>query len=171
MNKKIGFSVVSTLLLVTALMCVPLTFAQGTYWDYAKISAYGTNVDFFETSTSNTQRIAFTVVTPPSGSEITNMIDVMDTDSGENYTINLSVGQRVEVNYQMANPIHNSQEPAEQSEHYIIYYEGSVSGITINAVNIPEFPPILIVPLFMTATLLAILYRRKRTTQIKERID
>ncbi len=164
MNKKIRFIVASTLFLVTALMCVPLTFAQGTYWDYAKISAYGTNVDFFETSTTNTERYAFTVVVPPSGSEITNMIEVMDNDSGENYTINLSVGQRVEVNYQLANPIHNTQELAEQSEHYIIYYEGPVSGITINAINIPEFPPILILPLFMTATLLALVYRRKKTT-------
>ena len=162
MIKKIAFSVVSALVIVTAL-CIPFAFAQ-TYWDYAKISAYGTNVDFYETSTSNNQRYAFTVVAPPSGSEITNMIEVMDNDSGENYTITLPVGQRVEVNYQYANPTQNTQEPAEQPEHFIISYEGPVSGITINAVDIPEFSPILIVPLFMAATLTAIIYRGKRST-------
>ena len=162
MNKKIGFSVVSTLVLVTVLLYVPLTFAQ-TYWDYSKVSAYGTNVDFFESSTVNSERFAFDVVEPPSGSNITNTIEVMDNDSGENYTITLSVGDTVQVNYQNANPTQNSQEPAAESQHFIIYYEGPVADIMVNTVDIPEFSLILIVPFFMAATLLALVYRRKQT--------
>ena len=50
MNKKIGFIIVSTLFLVTALTYVPLTFAQTTYWDYAKVSAYGKDLDDFSSS-------------------------------------------------------------------------------------------------------------------------
>ena len=167
MNKKIGFIFVSTLFLVTALMYFPLTFAQDRYWDYAKISAYGTNLDDFATSSTNTERFAFTVVVPPSGSEIANIIEVMDNDSGENYTITLLVGERVQVNYQNANPTENSQNVASEPQHYIISYEGPVSGITINTVEVPEFPPILMVPLFMAATLLALVYRRKRSSQNK----
>ena len=168
MNKKIGFIFVSTLFLAAALMYFPLTFAQDRYWDYTKISAYGTNLDDFATSSTNTERFAFTVVVPPSGSEINNIIEVMDTASGENYTINLSVGERVQVNYQNANPTENSQDVASDPQYYIISYEGPVSGITINSVEIPEFPPILILPLFMSATLLALIYRRNRTSQDKQ---
>ena len=165
MKLKIGLIAVSTLFLVTALICVPLTFAQTNYWDYAKVSAYGKNLEDFQTSTSNRERYEFTVVVPPTGSEITNTIEVMDDDSGENYTINLSVNDVVRVNYQNTNPSVNSLDPAAQSLHFNINYEGEVTGLTINTVDVPEFPPILTIPLFMIATLLALVYRRKRTSQ------
>ena len=47
--------------------------------------------------------------------------------------------------------------------------DGSASLILTesNQRNIPEFPPILAVPLFIAATLLAIIYRRKRTSHTK----
>jgi hypothetical protein len=161
LNKKTGVYLAS-ILFVTALLCVPLILGQ-TYWDFAEISAYGTDIEYFESSTVNTERYAFTVAVPPSGSEITNTIYVMDNDSGENYTINLSIGDRVEVNYQNANPIQNSQEPAQESQHFIIIYEGPATGIDVNTVDIPEFSPILILPFFITATLIALIYRKKHT--------
>ena len=162
MNKKIGLSVASALFLVTAFMCVPFTFAQRE-WDYAKVSAYGTYYDDFLTSTTNTERFEFTVAVPPSGSEITNTVEVRDNDSGENYTITLQIGNVVRVDYQNTSPLVNRVDQTPGSLNYIIDYEGDVASITINAIDIPEFPSILLVPLFMTVTLLAIIYRRKRT--------
>jgi len=159
MNKKIGFIVVSTLFLVIALFSAPLTFAQ-IPWDYCKVSAYGTNLVEFE-GTSNPYRYEFTVAALPSGTEITNTVEVMDYDSGENYTINLSIGNIVRVTYDNVNPISNIIVPASESLHYTFDYEGPITSVTVNAIDVPEFPPILIVPLFMTATLLSIIYRRK----------
>jgi len=164
MKKKIGLIFFCTLFLVTALICVPLTFAQIS-WEYCKVSVYGTNLNDYSDSSTNTERFQINVATPPSGSEITNTIEVRDTNRGEEYTETLSVGDIVFVNYQNSNPIQNTINPASESGYWIISYEGEVSSVTINAIDIPEFPPILIVPLFMTATLLAIVYRRKRTSQ------
>jgi hypothetical protein len=163
-NKKIGFIVVSTLFLVTVLIYVPLAFAQTTYWDYAKVSAYGKDLDDFSSSTVNIERFEFTVVVPPTGSEITNTIEVRDDDSGENHTINLSIGDIVRVNYQNTVPTHNSVDPASEPNHVIVDYEGEVTGISINTVEVPEFSSIILIPLFMIATVLVIAYRRRRTS-------
>ena len=167
MSKKIVFVVASTLFLVTALICVPLTFAQLS-WGYCKVDVYGTNLNDYSDSTTNTERFQINVAAPPSGSEITNTIEVRDTNRGEEYNETLSVGDIVYVNYQNANPIQNTQNPASESGYFIISYEGEVSSVTINAIDIPEFSPILIVPMFIAATLLAFAYRRKRTSQIKQ---
>jgi len=168
MNRKTAFSVVSAFFIVAALMCVPLTFAD---WDYAKVSAYGAYYDDFSTSTTNTERFEFTVATPPSGSGITNTIEVRDDNTGENYTETIPIGTVVRVNYQNSNPITNNvdQDPGTQS--YIIDYEGEVESITINAVEIPEFTSIILVPLFITATLLAIIYKRNVITKTKQQSE
>ena len=170
MNKKIGLSVASALFLVTALMCVPFTFAQRD-WDYAKVSAYGTYYDDFSTSTTNTERLEFTVAVPPSGSEITNTVEVRDNDSGENYTDNLPIGAIVRVNYQSSNPIRNNVDQDPGTLNYIVDYEGEVESITINAVEIPEFTSIILVPLFIAATLLAIIYKRNTLPKSKQKSE
>ena len=56
MNKKIGLLLFCTLFLVTALVCVPLTLAQ-IRWDYCKVDAYGTNLNDYSDSTTNTDSI------------------------------------------------------------------------------------------------------------------
>jgi hypothetical protein len=164
LNKKIGFIVASTLFLVVALFTAPLSFAQ-IPWDYCQVSAY---LSFYEEdSTGSLEWTLFTVATPPSGSEVTNTIYVMNSDTGENYTKNLQNGDSVTIRYDFIIPIKNTVVPASEPDRYIIDYEGEVSNVILNNAAIPEFPPILAVPLFMTATLLAILYRRKRTSQTK----
>jgi hypothetical protein len=46
-----------------------------------------------------------------------------------------------------------SFQPASEPNYFLITYIGEASTITINAAQIPEFSPILTVPMFMTATL------------------
>lgn len=167
MKRKTGFSVVFTFFIVTALLCVPLTFAQRN-WDYAKVSAYGVNLDDFETSTTNTERYEFTVAAPPSGSEITNTIEVRDDDTGENHTDTLTIGTVVRIDYQNSNPTTNNVDQDPGTQAYIINYEGEVASITINAVEIPEFSSIILVPLFIAATLLAIIYKRNSLSKTKQ---
>jgi len=87
----------------------------------------------------------------------------MNYETGENYTQNLSEGTVVYVEYQFRSPIQNSQNPASEPDYYVIFYEGEVASVTINRVDIPEFSSILIIPLFLAATLLALFYRRKRS--------
>jgi hypothetical protein len=165
-NKTNQFTIASLFILVTAFMSIPITLAQ-TEWDYCKISAYGTGLDDYSTSTSNQDRLAFTVVEPPSGSNITNTVEVKDNASGENYTINLAVGERVYIDYQYRIVTENYQTPTSDPDTLIIFYEGEVAQVTINNIDVPEFPIILIVPLFMAATLMAIVYRRKNISQTK----
>jgi hypothetical protein len=165
-NKTNQFTIASLFILVTAFMSIPITLAQ-TEWDYCKISAYGTGLDDYSTSTSNQDRLAFTVVEPPSGSNITNTVEVKDNASGENYTINLAVGERVYIDYQYRIVTENYQTPTSDPDILVIFYEGEVAQVTINNIDVPEFPIILIVPLFMAATLMAIVYRRKNISQTK----
>ena len=162
MNKKNVLMVVCTLFLVTALICVPLTFAQ-THWDNCKVSAYATNIE--EWGTGDILFLDFTVAVPPSGSEIVNTLEVENYDGSENYTKTLSAGDRVSIRYDDFPTLRNSVEAALEEGHYIIDFEGEVFNATINSISVPEFSPILIVPMFIVATLLALAYRRKRTSQ------
>jgi len=156
LSKKICFLGFSTLVLIIAFLIVSLTFAQDE-WDYCTISAYGT---FLE----EPGEYGFTFITadPPTGSEIPNTIYVVRYSSGENYTNTLSSGDRVQVS--ILDAVVDIMDFTETSEpdHFIITFEGEARYVRLNQVDIPEFPPILIVPLFMTATLLALIYRRKR---------
>ena len=157
MNKKIGFIVVSILLLVTVLFSNPLTFAQDE-WDYCTIYAYGTfSVEPTEYG------FTFITATPPTGSEIPNTVSVVRYFSEENYTNNLLPGDSVQIS--VFGVVVDIMDFAQSSEpdHFIITYEGEARYLRLNQENIPEFPPFLIVPMFMTATLLAIIYRKKRS--------
>ena len=49
-----------------------------------------------------------------------------------------------------------------EPNYKFINFEGRVWVATVNGTQIPEFPAILIAPLFMAATLLALVYRKKR---------
>ena len=159
MEKKIGFIAISTLIIITTLFCIQLTFAQ--YWHSVKVNAYGTN--FLENNLGGAS-LEFRVVEPPSGLEIPNTICGINIESGENCTVNLLPDQNVIVTFSNMAVDHLSIEEGPESGNYIISYEGEAGWLMVNGADIPEFPPILIVPLFMTATLLAIIYRRKRTT-------
>ena len=138
---------------------IPFTSAQ-IPWDYCKVSAYATNVEYEEVR--NIVRYTFLVAEPPSGSNITNTIYVMNYETGENYTKNVPIGSIVRIRYDDIIPDICSVTLAEDSRYSIVYYEGAVVRVMINSVDVPEFSTILVIPLFMTATLLAILYKRKR---------
>ena len=158
MNVKIGLSVVCTIFLVIVLFNVPSMFAQERTWESCKISAYGTEVEEeFEVNL-----IRFTAVVPPTGSEITNTIEVMDSVTRENITITLSEGDRVSINYE--DVIYQNVEVAPEEDHYTITYEGGATFISVNSTEIPEFSSIVIIPMFMIATLIALVYRRKRSS-------
>jgi len=160
MNRKIGLILVSTFLFMT-LFNTPLTFAQ--YWDSVKVSAYGTNV--IENNLGGAS-LEFIVVAPPSGSEISNTISGHHIESNENYTANLSPGDSVLMTF--ANMVVESYtlEAASEPNHFIIYFEGQTGWLWVNGNDVPEFSPILIAPMFITATLLSLIYRRKRTSAI-----
>ncbi|MEJ2105361.1 MAG: hypothetical protein P8X47_12415 [Ignavibacteriaceae bacterium] len=162
MKKKIGIISVFTIFLISLSVVIPFTFAQEDYWNYCKISAYVTNLDDYSSSSTNTFRYQFTIAEPPAGSNITNTIEVRDDDSGVNYTKNLSIGDVVYFDYANLNPTKNYVNPAEESNYFIVDYEGEIYDLQINNILIPEFSPIFISPIFIIATLLAIIYRRKR---------
>ena len=158
MKVKIGLIVACTMFLVIVLFNVPSIFAQERNWESCRISAYGTEVEEeFEVSL-----IRFTVVLPPTGSEITNTIEVMDSVTRENITITLSDGDRVSINYE--DVIYQNIEVASEANHYTISYEGGATFISVNSTEIPEFASIVIIPMFMIATLIALVYRRKRSS-------
>ena len=164
MNKKIRLIVATTSILVVSLFYSQLTFAQERYWDYIKLSGYGT--DLYEgDNTMGDTIFEFIVDVPPSGSEIPNSVEMVRYVSDENYTITFLIGDLVRVQHEGLIPINLTLTPVSEG-HHIIYYEGPANQVRYNgAFMIPEFPPILIIPLFMAATLLALIYRRKRTSQ------
>lgn len=129
------------------------------FWDYCKVSAYGYN--FAEMETGEIRTTSFNVGTPPSGIDIPNTLEVMDYVTGENYSIVLSIDDPIIIRYDTYPPINYTVTPGEDSSHYIIYFEGAVVNVTIRGDVVPEFPLILIVPMFITVTLLALFYRRK----------
>ena len=156
MKLKSGSIIVCTMFLVIIFSSMPLILAQEQIWETCQISAYGTEIE----EDLEVKHFKFTTATPPSGSEIPNTIYIMDNDSGENYTVTLEAGDVVSVIYEDANVIEINVAP--EQARYTIEFDGSVSFVSINSINIPEFPIIFIVPMFIAATLLALIYRRKR---------
>ena len=162
MKLKIGLLVAGTIFLVIALFNVPLIFTQAQFWDYCHIDAYGIEAE----DELEVKSLSFTIVAPPTGSDIPNTISVRNNNSGENYTDTLVPGDKIYVIYEDA--ITKELEDAPVEDHFTIFYEGSATYVSINSVIIPEFTSILIIPMFMIATLLAIVYRRRRTPQLKQ---
>ena len=154
MKLKIGFIVASTLFLIIVLCNVYLVFAQT--WTTCVVSCNCTNYVMDETNGF----FSFTVA--PQNPSVTNTITVVNQLSGENHAETLSLGDTVVVRYTQllaTDPVYSPEVSG------FLNYMGPADSVTINAVEIPEFPLILIIPLFMTATLLALIYRRKRTSQ------
>ena len=162
MKLKIGSIAICTMLIVIIFSSMPLIFAQGQIWETCQISAYGTAIE----EDIEVKSFRFTTVTPPAGLEIPNTIYMMDNDNGENYTITLAEGDVVVVNYEDVNIM--DFEVASEQSRWTILFDGSVSFVSVNSTPIPEFSTILIVPMFVLATLLAIIYRRKRVSPSKQ---
>jgi hypothetical protein len=158
MNKKIGVFVASSFLVITILLCVPLVSSQD--WDWCIVSAYGTIEIEAEIPVGS---ITFTVANLPTGTTVTNTMSVSKDSTGDNYTITLNSGDRVIVTWlDMSPSVYTTLQGSEPSYKFI-NFEGRVWAATVNGAQIPEFPAILITPLFIALTLLAILYRRKPT--------
>lgn len=160
MNKKKLFLFCLISIPVVTLVFSSFSCAQEMrFWDNCKVSAYGYNVA--ELETGEIRSISFNVGTPPSGSDIPNTLEVMDYITGENYSMTLVIDDPIIIRYDTYPPITNSITQGEDSSHYIIEFEGAVVNVTIRGDVVPEFPPLIIVPLFIAATLLAIIFRRK----------
>ena len=154
MKLKIGFIVASTFFLVIALFNPPLTFAQDPGF-FCMLNVKCTNLVTNETDGF----FSFTVSS--SDTDAPNSIIAVNSDGVENSRI-LSPGDTVVVNYSLfyVNDLDYSTESG------ILIYAGPADSMTINVVEIPEFPSIIITPLFMIATLFtAVVYRRKHTLQ------
>ena len=149
MKLKIGFIVASTLFLVIALFNAPLTFAQP--WDWCVVNAQSTDLVTDETDGF----FSFTVISPDPGT--TNSISAA-IFGGENYEELLSPGDTVVVRY--TEFVADDLVVFPESGHVI--YQGPADSVTINGTLIPEFPLFLVLPLFMTATLLATIFYRRR---------
>ena len=160
MNKKSKFVLVSSLILVVTLYYVPTMLAQEMIWDRAIVSAYGELVFQQDPPVG---AFTFNVATPPAGSEATNTIILTNYDPAENHTNNLAPGNVVAVTYMDFEVNEMNFVPASETNYYTFFYDGPASSVTVNDSQIPEFSTILLVPLFITVTLLAIIYRRKRT--------
>ena len=160
MNKKKMFFISLLLSLTITFIFSSLVFAQVMrFWDNCKVSAYGYN--FAEMETGEIRSISFNVGTPPTGSDIPNTLEVTDYVTGENHSITLSIDDPIIIRYDSYPPITNTATPGEDSSHYIINFEGAVVNVTIRGDVVPEFPPILIVPLFIISTLIVLIFRRK----------
>ena len=164
MNNKKKVIFASILILAMIPLVVSYTFAQQIYWPSCKISAYGNNVDFYETSSTNQMRYQFTVRAPPDGSDITNTIEVENENTEEHYVETLSPGDVVYVNYLGYSPTVNTFVPGEEQGYYIFTYDGEVAEVQINSIQIPEFSSIILVPMFIIVTLLAVIYSKKRSS-------
>lgn len=156
--------IVSMLILAMIPLVVSYTYAQ-IYWSSCKISAYGNNVDLYETSTTNPYRYEFTVRDPPAGSDITNTIEVENADTEEHYVETLSPGDVVYVNYFGVSPAVNTFTPGEQTGYYTFIYDGPVTEVQINSIQIPEFSTTIFVLLFIAIPLITLIYSKKQNSK------
>ncbi len=160
MNKKINFAIVLILVFSITLFNFQLTSAQELTWNWCEVSAYGT--DLVE-SQPPVGGFTFIAVAPPSGSNIPNTVLVINEVTNENYTMDLQPGDELQVNLMDFEITRYNFTQTENSNNYIIFYQGEAGPVRINRQLIPEFSTILIVPLSVAITLLAILYRKKRS--------
>ena len=158
MDKKIAQVLVTLLFLIIVVLNSSITLAQSPSWDWVELSAYWNN---FVEGDPVPEAFRFNIVTPPTGSEITNTIYVMNND-GENYTKILSPGDLISLVHLDCYFDERRFDPATEEGHYIINYEGEASNLTLDGSYIPEFSSIILVPLFIIITLLATIYKRKR---------
>lgn len=160
-NKKKVFFFSSLLILAVSIFFLPLTFAQAP-WYSVKVSAYAYNL--IENNLGGAS-LEFTVASPPSGSEISNTISAIYSATDENFTVNLTPGDSITVTYTGNTYVdHVTITDGSESNYFIIDYEGEAGWLMVNGTDIPEFTPILIVPMFIAVTLLALIYRRKHKT-------
>ena len=161
MKRKIRITIFCTLDLFILLFNTPLTFAQ--IFDSVQMSVYATNLIVNNLAGAS---LEFNVAVPPEGSEITNSISARRISNGENCYVDLLPGDEVLLTY--ANMLVENITVVESSEtnYFIIYYEGEAGWLWVNATEIPEFSTILLVPLFITITLLASIYKRKRIKKV-----
>ena len=147
-------------MLVIILVVIPLTIAQG--WVDVKISAYGTAVYTpYAEHISGGATMEFTVVAPPEGLDVANSISACDPQTGEICTQNLQPGDYVYIGVPKLGVDSCTIEECSESQHYLINFEGQASMLLVNATIIPEFPIALMIPFFILATLLALIYRNK----------
>ena len=161
MNHRIGAILVSAMALFTLLPSANIVFAQP--WDACIVSSHVTDLEVDETNGF----FSFTAVDPLSPG-VVNFVSVANYAKDESHAMNLSQGDAVVVSYTNFAADDLSVSQIEPGLH-LIYYNGPADSVTINLSEIPEFPAlILILPLFITATLLAtIYYRRKHLQKLK----
>ena len=148
MRLKIGFLLASTLFLIVVLS-TPLAFAQTYYW--CVVNAQSTDLVVDETNGF----FSFTVISPNPGT--TNSISAV-IFGGESYDEFLSTGDTVVVSY--TNFTADDLVIFPESGHLI--YQNPADSVTINTVEIPEFPSwtLMLVALTVVAVAVAI-YKRK----------
>ena len=158
-KKKIRILFTLSFFLIMILASLPLIFSQqDEEWDWCIVSAYGIN---FEESGDPVGSFSFIAAPPPAGSDITNTVAVTNDETGENHNVTLNSGDQLLVSFLGSSPSLYSINPGSEPDHYIIRYEGWGRYVRINGISIPEFSPILFVPLFIALTLLVIIHRRK----------
>ena len=152
MKLKIGFVVASALLLMLVLS-TSLAFAQ-TY-DWCVVNAQSTDLVVDEAN----GRFSFTVISPNPGT--TNSISAVKY-GGESYEEFLSPGDTVVVRY--TGFVADDLVVFPESGHLI--YQNPADSVTINTVEIPEFPSwtLMLVALTVVAVAVAI-YKRKLKPQ------
>ena len=149
-----------TILLATYALFLIIVLSHGTLvfaqtWTTCVVNAQTT--DFVVDETNGF--FSFTVISPDPGT--TNTITAMKFGSSESYEGSLSPGDTVVVRYTGL----TANDPVYSSGSGYLYYQGPADSVTINETEIPEFPLFLILPLFMIATLVAVIgYRRKLTS-------
>lgn len=146
-NKKIALAVASALFLFVVLT-TPMTFAQP--WDEIILDAQAETITVSET----VGYFSFYAISPRQG--IPN--NIILTGGGKEITWDLNPGDLVIVRDFVMTDLTTS------SDH--VLYQGPAEIVEVNGAEvIPEFPPFLILPLFMMATLLAaVVLKRKLKT-------
>jgi hypothetical protein len=148
-NKRIGFVVVSTLFLFVVLS-IPLAFPQP--WDTCVVNVQATAYSFCGPG----ENFAFEVIAPQAGTPNT----IVVTGTTGNYTMNLDPGDLITISL---GGITQDLITYDQNSGHLMY-EGMADSVTVNELEIPEFSSFLIVPLFVIASLLAVIVLRRKLT-------